>query len=84
MVLAGLFAYLAVWGITWFAGDRSRFYFGNLDGHSFVSYPGVLFGGLPPIPDGSSDVPPLGAIVGVGGLVILLIWSVRRRRRISQ
>jgi hypothetical protein len=84
VVLAVLFAYLAAWGISWFAGDRSHFYFGNVDGHSFASYPGVLFGGLPPIPEHSSDLPPLGAIVGIGGLVVLLIWSVRRRRRISQ
>jgi hypothetical protein len=74
-----LFAYLVVWGASWLAGDKSTVLFGVSEGGaSFASYPGVLFGGLPPDPGLESYFPFLGATLGVVGLVALLVVRLRR------
>lgn len=78
--LVVLLAYMAVWGVSWMTGDRSTGVFGWSEaGGAFQSYPGVFLGGLPPNPGIVSDAPPaLGAVVGIGGLVVLLVRRVRK------
>jgi hypothetical protein len=86
-ILFGLLVstYLFVWGITWVAGDLSyAITVFHDDGMVAVTYPGVLFGGLPPSPvESSINVPLIACAAGavaLGALGALLFGSIRSRR----
>jgi len=84
LLLLVVSAYVFMWGATWLAGDRSYMEFGpSRNGGSWVNYPGVLFGGLPPVPGFDSDLPMLLAVLA--GATGTLVWVVSwlRRRNVS-
>lgn len=80
LALLAICAYMVVWGVTWLAGDRSTGVFGvTAAGSAFGSYPGVVFGGLPPQPGSDSDLlPVLAAATGTVGIIALVVASRRR------
>jgi hypothetical protein len=80
LLFAGPSVYAVVWGVTWLTGDRSAALFGRVEGRAFSTYPGVLFGGLPPTPNMDSDLPQvMAALVGGLGIAVLLVIAFRRR-----
>jgi hypothetical protein len=72
--------YAILWCYVWAAGDTSEVVFSGQN----VSYPRVLFGGLPPNPVGQGYPPfALVASIAVATLVAVLLLAVRARRKIA-
>ena len=69
--------YVFMWGVTWLAGDMSRVVSIATEFGSFHSYPGVLLGGLPPIPDGNLNTPFFGAVLGSVAMMALGVLLLR-------
>lgn len=82
MALVAASGYALVWGVSWFAGDRSAAVFGMAaNGSMFSSYLGVLLGGLPPTPSMDTDLPQLlAAVAGLAGLAVLAAMALRRQQ----
>ncbi len=80
LVAFAVSGYMFLWGVSWLMGDRSVSVMTVTDVGSYSAYPGVLLGGLPPIPSGASDLPMLvSALAGAFGMVAMGFGAVRLR-----